>query len=394
MSAPRCVVIGAGRIAGGFVAPLLRGAGWDVTLACRNAAVLAALRASGGLWLRIGDAPDERWIGGIDAVALDDADLPRLVRQADLIATAVGPNQLTAVGHLLGPLLRARWEASDAPVNVITFENHRRGPELLAAGLLDASPELAGEIGSRLGIGGAAVWRAVSHRVVADDGLHFHGDDVEECYADAASLVAGVPPLEGVVPGLELVRAFDDRMVEKLWVFNGGHAAAAYLGWHAGCPTLGAAMGQPAIRSVVASVVGEAQRAFAAYLAMRPGSVPVPPRALDSILDRYADPLLSDPVARVGREPRRKLAAGDRLIGPAVAAMAAGFEPAALALASAAALAYAEPTDSQAADLQHELDLIGPAEVLGAVSMLEPCEELVGLICARHRDRAFGMAAR
>jgi len=393
VSAPRCLVIGAGRIAGGFVAPLLRAAGWDVVLASRNPAVLRAIDEGGGVWLRTGDPPIERWIGGVGAIALDATDLPRIVATADLLATAVGPTQLPAVGRMLGPLLQERLASSRSSVNVVTFENHRRGSELLASGLIEASASLAGQIGRRLGIGGAAVWRAVSNRVVANDGVRFDADDVEECYADAISFVPGAAPLDGAVPGIELVRSFDDRMVEKLWTFNAGHAAAAYLGWHAGCATVDEAMADPEIRAAAASVVAEAQQAFQAYLTMRPGSSPLPSRSLDSILDRYADPVLRDPVIRVAREPRRKLAAGDRLIGPAIAGMAAGLRPAALAAASAAALAYDERTDPQAADLQRELELLGPAEVLAAVSMLDPSDELARLICNSYQDCAVRRVA-
>src|SRR3712207_2215556 len=111
-------------------------------------------------------------------------------------------------------------------------------------------------------------------------------------------------------------------MIEKLWIFNAGHAAAAYLGWQRGCRTLREAMACPTVRAAVAGVVTEAQRAFEAYLSMRPGSVPIPARSLSWILDSYADPRLEDPIVRVAREPRRKLAADDRLIGPGIACSA------------------------------------------------------------------------
>lgn len=387
----RCVVIGAGRLAGGFVAPVLRAAGWEVVLVSRNRAVVASANEGGGIWLRIvGHQGRERWIDGVSAVCLDDPRLPDLAARADLLATSVGPSALTEVGRRVAPLVRARLEASAAPINLITFENHRRAPELLALGLLKADPALGGQIGRRLGIAGAAVWRMVARRELTRAGLRFDADDVDECYVDAASLVAQAAPLNGSTPGIEPVRPFDCRMVEKLWIFNAGHAAAAYLGWQAGCATIDAAMGRPEIRAAVRSVLAEAQEATAACLLGRPGAVPIKPRSPDSILDRYAAPALADPVVRVGREPRRKLAAGDRLIGPAVACLGRGIRPAALASASAAALAYAEPSDPQAVDLQRELELLGPEEVLATVSALDPRDELSRLISASYRQAAVG----
>src|SRR3712207_511330 len=160
-------------------------------------------------------------------------------------------------------------------------------------------------------------------------------------------------------------------MIEKLWIFNAGHAAAAYLGWQCGCRTVREAMERPTVRAAVAGVVTEARQAFEAYLSVRPGSVPIPARSLNRILHSYADPRLEDPVVRVAREPRRKLAADDRLVGPGIVCSAAGFRPLALAHAIAAALSYAEPTDTQATDLQHEIELLGPEEVLARLARSE-----------------------
>src|SRR3712207_8041266 len=116
-------------------------------------------------------------------------------------------------------------------------------------------------------------------------------------------------------------------MIEKLWIFNAGHAAAAYLGWQCGCRTVREVMERPTVRAAVAGVVTEAQRAFEAYLSIRPGSVPIPARSLKRILDYYANPRLEDPIVRVAREPRRNLAADGRLIDPSIACSVAGFRP-------------------------------------------------------------------
>ena len=91
-------------------------------------------------------------------------------------------------------------------------------------------------------------------------------------------------------------------------------------------------------------------------------------------------------MSRVARDPRRKLAAGDRLVGPAVASRAAGIVPMALARTMAAALAYREVTDPQALTLAAEIDLVGPAEVLEMISFLHPGDELSRLVCANYED--------
>jgi mannitol-1-phosphate 5-dehydrogenase len=393
VSAPRCVVIGTGRVAGGFLAPLLRAAGWETILVGRNQAVIKAINEGSGLWFNVArDPSDSRWIGGVRAVPLDDSSLPGIVAEADLVATAVGPSSLPEVGRLLASLLQSKLEPSGDPVNVIAFENHKRAPEILTLGLLEARASLAAHIGRRIGVSGAAVWRAVSRREVTPSGVRYDANGVDECYVDAASLVTSAP-LDGSIPGLELVRPFEDRMVEKLWVFNAGHAAAAYLGWHAGCETLDEAMAHEGIRATVSSVVREVQEAFEAYLSARPGSVSIPARRIGEILDLYADPALGDTVVRVAREPRRKLAAGDRLIGPASACLAAGVRPDALARVISAALAYGEENDRQARDLRRELEFLEPEEVLSNVSALDRNDELTRLVCRRYHTCISGEVA-
>ena len=384
VSAPRCVVIGAGRVAGGFLAPLLRAAGWEPILVGRNPAVIETINEGSGLWLNVaGDPLGSRWIDGVRAVSSDDPNLSGFVAEADLVATAVGPYSLHEVGRVLAPLLQARLQTCGDPVNIVAFENHRRAPEILTRGLLEGHTPLAEHIGRWIGVGGAAVWRAVSCREITPSGIRYDANGVDECYVDAASLVPGAP-LDGSIPGLELVRAFEDRIVEKLWVFNAGHAAAAYLGWHAGCETLDKAMAHEEIRATVSAVVREAQQALEAYLAARPGSVPIPARRLGSILDLYADPALDDAIVRVARDPRRKLAADDRLVGPAGACLAAGMRPDALARVIAAALAYGEESDRQARDLRRELEFLEPEEVLSEVSTLDRNDELTRLVCQRY----------
>jgi mannitol-1-phosphate 5-dehydrogenase len=395
MSRPRCVAIGTGRLAGGFVAPLLSAAGWEVVLSGRNPEICTAIDTAGGLWLRrVGEAAEERWYGGIRGVPLDDSNLRQLAAGADLFATSVGPSSLQSVGRRLAPLVRARLDATQAPINIITFENHRRAPELLAAGLFEAEPLLAGFVGRRLGISGAAAWRTVSRREVAATGVRFLVNDVSDCYVDGAALLPQAAPLDGSIPGLQAVQPFDCYMAEKLWGFNGGHATAAYLGWHSGCTTIDEAMAHPDIRAAVAAVVVEAQRVLRLRHASKPDAAPLPLHPLEWILARYSDPGLRDPVTRVGREPRRKLAAGDRFIGPAVAGLAIGCPPVALAGGAAAALAYADATDVQAVDLRRELELLGPEEVLATVSMLDPHEELTAMICERYRQLASGHLVR
>ena len=382
MTARLAVVVGAGQVACGHVAPMLRTAGWDTVLVSRDPALCGALSGAGRLWVEVAGRGAVEVTEGVRALPPGDPALPRLVAQADLLATSVGADSLRAVGRWLAPLVAVRLRLGAPPVNLVTFENHRTAPELLADGLIRGRPELAGEIGVRLGIAGSAVWRISSHRRVESDGVRLRVDAVADTYVDAASLVQGAAPTDGSLPGLELVCPFLERMTQKLWIFNAGHATAAYLGWLAGCHTVAEAMRVPRIHRQVAAVLFEAR---AAVLAGRGRRAEAGAPTIEECLARYLEPTLADPVTRVARHPRRKLSPGDRLIGPAVAVLQAGTIPSALACAAAAALHYAAPDDPQAVDLQAEIARDGPAEALATVSRLDPADELSKLICRAYQ---------
>src|SRR6185369_14155733 len=177
-------------------APLLADACWEVVLVGRSPEVISAVQASGGVTVCVvGPGSRRQWVGGVGAVALGE------------------------VGGWLGPLLRGRLDARREPLNVLTFENHRRAPELLAEGLLTSTPSLATEIGHRLGLVGAAAWQVVSRREIDPAGLTLYTDWVTEAYLDHAAMIRGVPPVDGSLPGPEPVEPFDAWMAEKLWVF-------------------------------------------------------------------------------------------------------------------------------------------------------------------------------
>src|SRR3989442_15906072 len=75
----------------------------------------------------------------------------------------------------------------------------------------------------------------------------------------------------------------------------------------------------------------------------------------EELMARFANAALRDTVARVGRDPLRKLRRDDRLVGGALLAMEAGVVPAQIACGIAAALHFDAPGDPSASELQRRL---------------------------------------
>src|SRR5262249_11178845 len=102
----------------------------------------------------------------------------------------------------------------------------------------------------------------------------------------------------------------------------------------------------------------------------------------EELLRRFANAALRDTVARVGRDPLRKLRPEDRLVGGALRALEHGVEPRNIAAGIAAALRFDAPGDPSAVELQRRLRAEGVDAVLREVSGLAPDHPLTRLILA------------
>ena len=106
-----------------------------------------------------------------------------------------------------------------------------------------------------------------------------------------------------------------------------------------------------------------------AVLIRRYGFDPVKHAAyIDKILGRFANPFIRDDVARVGREPLRKLGKGDRLIRPLLGTLEYGLPHANLVKGIAAALHYRNDADPQAVEMQAAIAEFGVAAAVDRFS--------------------------
>ncbi|MDN5571259.1 MAG: hypothetical protein L0G22_08410 [Propionibacteriaceae bacterium] len=322
------VVIGAGRIGCGLAADLLHRSGHEIVMVGRGPAIdaLARTRAC-TVRLTDGRSATDHIVAVADAVHIADTGrVARHVADADVVCTAVGADRLDTVADLIAPgLARA-----PRPVDVLAFENRLDAAAVLRTAVTDR----LGDRGSRHGFSGTVIARAVAQRVLPvddDANLLVVGDRSDEVHVDAAALTGAWAS----VPGLVGVESFPAYYRRKLYRFSAGHATAAYVGAVKGYRYLHAAVADPEIAAAVLGAMEEGRQG----LDVRYGPAVAGTRAeLTGILARFGNAVLGDTVERVGRDVPRKLARGERLVGAARLAHAAGVRPTHLALAAAAAL--------------------------------------------------------
>jgi mannitol-1-phosphate 5-dehydrogenase len=185
-----------------------------------------------------------------------------------------------------------------------------------------------------------------------------------EWVVDRTQLKAPLPPVDGWTLTTTL-RAYNER---KLYTLNTAHCITAYLGCLRGHATIDAAIADPAIEAAVRGALAESGAALCA----KHGFAPAEHAAyVEKTLRRFRNPAVRDDVARVGRQPLRKLGRADRLVGPARMCAAHGVAPPHLLAGVAAALLYDVPGDEQAAALRADIAAKGLAPTVADVTGFE-----------------------
>ena len=374
----QAVQFGAGNIGRGLVGYVLRRSGYDVTFVDVVDDVVRQLNTLGRYPVRILTREGERveTIDGVRAVhAADIETVVGAVADADLVTTAVGPGVLPAVAEPIRDGLRRHPAAA---VNVIACEN-MTGNSTRLRSLVEGQTTWA--VPAWVGFPDCVVDRIVTGSTDPQQPFAVTVEESFEFLVARGSWVGPVPRIDGVM----FVEDLEPYRVRKLWLVNGLHAAVAYLGAQRGYRRIDEAMRDPVIQRIVE---GAAAESAAALQHLHPVfSREKLTEYASRSLARFRDPRLSDPIARVARDPLRKLGSGDRLCGPARVAVDAGLPARDLATAIAAALAYRAPDDPSAVQLGQAVERQGWRATLMQLANLPPQHPLLELVAEAQGDQ-------
>jgi mannitol-1-phosphate 5-dehydrogenase len=174
-----------------------------------------------------------------------------------------------------------------------------------------------------------------------------------------------------------LVGSIQAHEHRKLFCHNCGHALCAYAGYAYGHALIADAIADPNVRGLVEAGLAETGQALIAEHGFEPSEHQA---HIDDLLRRFGNRALSDTVARVGRDPIRKLGRRDRLIGAALFCLDHGVDPLHILEGTRLALAFDQPDDPEAQRLQSVLRDRGLDAVLRDVCGLAPDEPLTDRI--------------
>jgi mannitol-1-phosphate 5-dehydrogenase len=377
----RAVQFGAGNIGRGFIAQLFHESGLGVTFVDVVEPVVRAINATGAYTIRIvGPGARDVRIDGVDAIHGADRDaVAEAVAGCEIACTAVGAGALRHIAPNLAAGLDLRYRRGGPPLNILVCENlHDAGKvlrELVGACLPDDVREACL---SATGFVQAVVSRMVPIQTPdPNDPLTVRVEAYKRLPVDASAAVGRLPEVCGVEP----VANFAAHESRKLFTHNCAHAALGYLGWLRGIEFGYEALDNAEVRATLDGALGESGRALVARYGFEADEHKA---HVEDLLVRFANVALGDTCFRLARDPLRKLAPHDRLVGAARLCESCDVEPRNLARVVGAALKFNASDDPSAVELQRRIAEDGLEPTLKVVCGLEAGEPLAMTVKAEH----------
>ncbi len=382
----KAVIFGAGNVGRGFLGQLFSESGYEVVFVDIAEPLIEVLRSRRAYTIRLVDNQhaEEVRVGPVTGLLSREREaVARALAEATLGATAVGARALPHIAPLVaeGIALRAHRQVS-APLNLIVCENLKGAASIfrgMLAEYLDGTTR--DYLASHVGFVDTVIGRMVPElppELRARDPSLIIVEPYKELPVDRHGFVGEIP----AIVGMQAVDNIALYTARKLYLHNMAHAILGYLGYRRGYRFGYNALEDAEIRPILNAALEESLRGIVA--AYRANEAWLRNHVAD-LLARCANRALADPVLRLARDPLRKLAPDDRLVGAARAAEAAGNMPLALAWGIAAALAFDAAEDPIAVELQQRIEQEGVEAVMEAVCRIAHDEPLGCAILKRYR---------
>lgn len=377
----RALVIGAGRSGRGMLGELYHACGYHVVFADVKGDLVEGLNRV----RRYGVRKTSLSTGATERVSVDDFEAIDTVRDHDRyinalatttwVSTALMPEAFEQVASDVAEAARVRLAMGRPPEQFITLGANYVGLERL---FLSQLAKLLGESDLERALSGTHLVMSIVNRknllpdepdesdpylVIGDDKPVLRVEDIPELRARADRPAFFV-----------LERNLDAAMAIKIWSGNLVQCTMAFAALSKGYTGTREASWNPLSSRLAYYAGDEGYRAVAAEYGL-------PPRTAEERrrpVELFRTPSFNDSLLRIVRDPIRKLARNDRLIGPALCCMRHGILPYFITRGCAYAFLYGNESDPQAAELQ---------EVLAEKGIDEAVWELCQLDCESEDER-------
>lgn len=381
----KAIQFGAGNIGRGFIGALLSKAGYHVVFADVNTEIINKINSDKKYTIHVMDTIcSEEEISNISGVISTSDEIYKEIVEAEIITTAVGPVVLPRIAPTIAKGIALRKEKGiKTYLNVIACEN-----------AIKASSQLEEEVKKYLneeeieylkefvGFPNCSVDRIVPP-VKSENILDVVVENYYEWNVEKSAFKGEIPKIEG----MNLVDNLMAYIERKLFTLNTGHAITAYFGYLKGYETIEESIKDEVIYGFVKNAMIESGKGLIAKYNF---DEEAHYKYIDKIIDRFKNPYLKDDVARVGREPLRKLNENDRLIKPLITARGFNINTDNLLLGVGAALHYDNKEDSQSVQLQSLINEKGIKDSLAEISKISGDTDVLDKI-EKYYDEVKGL---
>ncbi|MCL5103420.1 MAG: hypothetical protein M1133_04820 [Armatimonadetes bacterium] len=351
MSKHSVLVFGAGNIGRGLIGDLAMAVGLELILVEAVAGFAQRLRDAGSYNVRlVGQSSRACTVSGYRVLDASDIEaVAEALTRCTFAAVAVGGAHILDVA----PVLAGGLERRESLLNILVCENWPHADSVLTDALLSA-----GASAKAFSCVPSSVERMVRG---TESTLDLVGEYGQTLFVSAPHWVGDRPAMEGLI-FCENIEALYAR---KLFTNNAGHALLAYLGALEGCRFIHESVERPAIRKHLDELLDAAAQALIRTFDMDAAEMRIHLETL--VAYRFGSRELSDSIARVARDPIRKLGPNERLVG--LARMLEGHslptEPVSRVIG--AALNYRDVDDPQSMALEDMIARDGTESVLRSV---------------------------
>lgn len=381
----KAIIYGAGNIGRGFIGQLFSQSGYEVVFLDVNEEIIDRLNRDRCYPLRFvsGEQSDEitiRNVRGVNVRRQEEAEAE--IASADLMATAVGASILKNIAPIIANGLRSRWCAGDKrPLNILICENLMDAHLVLRKLLLEHLDVAYHPVfDQRVGLVETSLGRMVPVATASmqeGNPVRVWAESFSELPVDSEGFRGDIPDIVGLKP----FTPFRFYLERKLYMHNMSHAVLAYLGYRSGFETIWQTVRDPKISTIAQGALEEAGNALS-----RKFNVPYEELIAfgKDLMSRFNNRLLGDTVARVGRDPIRKLASNDRLIGAARLCLAQGVQPINISRGIAAALCFNVTDDPGTREMQSLVSSVGFEKALSRYTGIHRGDPLFSLVLSSY----------
>lgn len=381
----RAIQFGAGNIGRGFIGALLSKSGYHVVFADVNEEIISKINEDKCYTIHIMDVEckDEK-VENISGVISTSDEILEEIRTSDIITTAVGPVVLPRIASTIANGIKLRKITGvTSYLNIVACENAIKASSQLEEEVKKyLNEEEIAYLNEYVGFPNCSVDRIVPP-VKSENILDVVVENFYEWNVEEKAFKGEIPKIYGMNLADNLM-AYIER---KLFTLNTGHAITAYFGYLKGYETIEESIKDEVIYGFVKNAMIESGKGLIAKYNF---DEEAHYKYIDKIIDRFKNPYLKDDVARVGREPLRKLNENDRLIKPLITARGFNINTDNLLLGVGAALHYDNKEDSQSVQLQSLINEKGIKASLAEISKISGDTDVLDKI-EKYYDEVKGL---